>query len=103
MSLKLAHWTFKSYLAQFICQQISQQKSVGGVSHQVAIFAHDFDFFYLISIIGLQDHPRSCREVPHYHLEQKEEKIKSQVAKEANMQEKDDRLHYFLIIFHFYE
>ncbi|TNN53476.1 hypothetical protein EYF80_036318 [Liparis tanakae] len=64
----------KSYLAQFVCQQVSQKKSIGGVSHQVAIFAHDFDFFNLITIIGLQDHPGSCREVPHYHLQKKKER-----------------------------
>lgn len=63
-------WPFKFYLAQFICQQVSQQESIGGVSHQVAIFAHDFDFLYLVAIIGLQDHPGSCREIPHDHLEE---------------------------------
>lgn len=63
-------WPFKFYLAQFICQQVSQQESIGGVSHQVAIFAHDFDFLYLVAIIGLQDHPGSCREISHDHLEE---------------------------------
>lgn len=52
---------FESYLAQFIWQQVSQQKSFGGVSHQVAIFPHDFDFLYLVAIIGLQDDPCSRR------------------------------------------
>ena len=52
---------FESYFAQFIGQQVSQQKSFGGVSHQVAIFAHDFDFLYLVAIIGLQYNPCSCR------------------------------------------
>lgn len=62
-------WSFKSYFTQFISQQVPQQKRVRGVSHQEAILAHNLDFFYLITIVGLQNYPTSCREVPHYHLE----------------------------------
>lgn len=64
-------WLFGSYLAQFVGQQVPQQQSFGGVSHQVAVFAHDFDFLHLVAVIWLEDHSGSRREVPHDDLEER--------------------------------
>lgn len=64
-------WLFGLYLAQFVGQQVPQQQSFGGVSHQVAVFAHDFDFLHLVAVIWLEDHSGSCGEVPHDHLEER--------------------------------
>lgn len=58
-----------SHLAQLIGQQVPQQQSLGGVSDQVTVFAHDFHFLHLVAVIRLENHPGACGEVPNDDLE----------------------------------
>lgn len=57
-----------SHLTQLVGQQVPQQQSLRGVSHQVTVFAHDFYFLHLVAIVRLEDDPGACGEVPHDDL-----------------------------------
>lgn len=63
--------SWKSHFAQLVGQQVPQQQSLRGVSHQVAVFAHDFHFLHLVAVIRLEDDPGACGEVPDDDLDRR--------------------------------
>lgn len=58
-----------SNLAQFVGHEVSQQKCVGGMSHNISILPHDLYLIDLIGVLRFQHHSCATGQIPHNHLE----------------------------------